>query len=412
MILTVACWDAPRLRMANITVVGITDAGAASLLPEAQAAVAEARLLCGGERHLAFFPEHAAERVIIKGGLEQLYLRLEREERLTVVLASGDPDWYGIGPLLAERLGQKRVRILPNLSAVQLACARLGIAWQDAVFLSAHGRSLEGILPQALYAPKAVVLTDNANTPAAIAQALLDAGDTNTRADVFEHLGGPKERHVSCLAAEMVNQEFAPLNLLVLTRTAKWRLPLGLPDDLFAHQRGQITKAEVRAVSVSKLALHADAVVWDIGAGCGSVSIEVAGLASCGHVYAVERNAEQQDYLALNQRRFGAGNVTIVTGEAPDALAGLPEPDAVFIGGSGGHLDEVLNATTRALKPGGRVVLNLVGLEHVSRAFERLQTDGWSPEVTQLSVARSTSTAGITRLAALNPVFVIAAHKR
>ena len=399
--------------MANITVVGITDAGAASLLPEAQAAVAEARLLCGGERHLAFFPEHAAERVIIKGGLEQLYLRLEREERLTVVLASGDPDWYGIGPLLAERLGQKRVRILPNLSAVQ---PRLRSAGHRMAGCSVPKRPRAG--PGGYPAPGAVRPQGR--------------GTHRQR----QHAGRHCASAVGCGGYEYPGRRLrapgraqgAP-RLLLSGRDGQPGVRSPQPasadphrkvggcrwvcrDDLFAHQRGQITKAEVRAVSVSKLALHADAVVWDIGAGCGSVSIEIAGLASRGQVYAVERNTEQQDYLALNRRRFGAGNVSIVTGEAPDALAGLPEPDAVFIGGSGGRLDEVLTATTRALKPGGRVVLNLVGLEHVSRAFERLQTDGWSPEVAQLSVARSTSTAGITRLAALNPVFVISAHKR
>ena len=395
--------------MADIVVIGITDAGASSLSPEAIDLVHRAELLCGGERHLAFFPEHPAERFVIKANLAALVERLRFETRPVVVLASGDPCWYGIGSYIAERLGYERVRILSNLSSMQLACARLGLAWQDVVHLSAHGRQLDGILPAALVARTAVILTDEHNTPAAIARALLGAGDEDAQADVFEHLGGPKERHVAGRLSDLVTQHFAALNLLVVRHQRPPRAwPLGLPEEVFSHRDGQITKAEVRVVSLAKLRLHERATLWDVGAGSGSVAIEAAALVRQGRVYAVERDPAQLDHLARNRRRFAAGHLTIVPGEAPSALAELPAPDSVFIGGSGGELAAILSTAMERVRPGGRIVLNLVSLEHLGQTIEYADAHDWLAEVTQMSVARSTVTASLLRLAALNPVFIVA----
>ncbi len=394
-----------RLARGAVWVVGITDAGAASLTAEASAIVERAELLCGGERHLAFFPDHPGERFTIKANVDALVERLADERRTTVVLASGDPDCFGIGPLLRERLGE-RVTIVPNLSSAQLAFARLGIAWQDAVILSAHGRPLDAILPLALVAEKVAILTDGRNTPAVIARALLEAGD-DARADVFEHLAGPRERHVSGTLWELVDESFAALNVLVLRRDRARPWPLGLPDDAFAHRGGMITKAEVRAVSLAKLRLRERATVWDVGAGCGSVAIEASTLARRGAVYAVERDPAQRDYLHENRRRFGAGNVVIVEGMAPAALAELPDPDAVFIGGSGGELAAILTVAMARLRPDARIVANLATLEHLMALLQTAGAAGWPTEVVQVAAARGTEIAGGTRFAALNPVFIV-----
>lgn len=394
--------------MAEISVVGITDAGTADLLPEACRLLESARLLCGGERHLAFFLGHQAERFVIKSNIQPLVERLQAETRPAVVLASGDPCWYGIGPLLAEQLGRERVRILPNVSSAQLAFARLGISSQDAAMLSAHGRPLDSILPAALTAPKALILTDKVNTPSVIASALLEAGSEDARADVFEHLGGSREQHVSGRLSEIATQEFAPLNLLVIQRVGSPRpWPLGLPEEAFTHSRGLITKAEVRAVSLAKLRLHERATLWDIGAGCGSVSIEAGALARHGKVFAVERDPQQLGYLEENKRRFGAGNVQIVPGEAPEALRDLPTPDAVFIGGSGGLLEGILKTAMERVRAGGAVAANLATLDHLTEAMNLAQTQGWDIKVTQVAVSRSSPIAGMTRLAALNPVWIL-----
>ena len=387
---------------------GIGDAGAVSLLPEARAAVEAAELLCGGERHLGFFPDHPAERLVLRANVGEVVERLRSERRRAVVLASGDPDCYGIGPILAKQLGADRVRILPNVGAVQLACARLGIAWHDAAILSAHGRPLDGIFPAVLRARTAVVLTDDRNTPAALARALLAAGAGQARLDVFEHLGGPRERHVGGCPAEIAGQAFAPLNTVVVRHDGPPPpLALGLPEDAYAHRAGQITKAEVRVISLSQLRLHERSVVWDVGAGCGSVAIEAAALARAGKVFAIERDPTQIELLRENARRHAAGNVVVVEGAAPEALGGLPEPDAVFVGGSGGALAAIAAAAMARLRPGGRLVANLATLEHLAELGALARPEGWPCEVTQVAVARSVPVADLTRLAALNPVFVV-----
>lgn len=396
------------IHVAEISVIGITDLGPDSLSAEARALVDRAALLCGGERHLAFFPDSPAERFTIRANLAELVERLRPVSEPVVVLASGDPDWFGIAPFLVERLGRERIRILPNLSAIQLAFARLGLAWHDAVQLSAHGRPLESILPVALWASKVVILTDERNTPAVIARALLDLGDEDARADVFEHVGGARERHVSGNLSDLLDQAFAPLNLLIVQHRRPPRpWPLGLPEGAFRHRRGMITKAEVRAVSLAKLRLHERAVVWDVGAGCGSVAIEAAALARHGRVFAIERDAEQVALLEDNRRRFAAGNVVVVAGTAPAVLAELPDPDAVFVGGSGGELAAILRLARGRLREGGRIVVNLVAIEHLALVVELDLPPSWSVDVSQVSVARSARTADLTRLAALNPVFVV-----
>jgi precorrin-6Y C5,15-methyltransferase (decarboxylating) len=394
-------------RLGFVWVVGITDLGADSLSIEARRILDRAQVLCGGERHLAFFPNHPAERFVIKANVDELLERLQGEKRMTVVLASGDPACFGIGPLLADRLSPERVEIVPNAGSPQLAFARLGIASQDATILSAHGRPLDAIFPAALLAEKVAILTDARNTPAVIARALLDAGDgPRTRAHVFEHLAGDAERHVAGALQDLVDQSFAPLNLLVLLRDRPHPWPLGLPDEAFVHRGGMITKAEVRAVSIGRLRLHERATMWDVGAGCGSVSIEASGLARRGRIYAVERDSTQLKCLRENRGRFAAGNLQVIAGEAPEALRDLPAPDAVFVGGSGGHLPAILHTAMDRLQAGGRIVANFASVEHLTEALAVARGRGWTGEVTQLAVARGAEIAGATRFAALNPVFV------
>jgi precorrin-6Y C5,15-methyltransferase (decarboxylating) len=390
-----------------VWIVGITDLGADSLSLQARRLVDQAQLLCGGERHLAFFPDHPAERLVVRANIDELVKRLATEQCMTVVLASGDPGCFGIGPLLAERLGAERVEIVPSASSPQLAFARLGIASQDATILSAHGRPLDTILPAALFAEKVAILTDARNTPAIIAQALLDAGDdARTHAHVFEHLDSRSERHVVGSLQDLVEQNFAPLNILVLLRDRPRPWPLGLPDEAFVHRGGMITKAEVRAVSVARLRLHERATGWDVGAGCGSVAVEASGLACRGRIYAVERDPAQLEYLRENRRRFGAGNVQVIAGQAPEALRDLPAPDAVFVGGSGGHLRAILDTAMDRLQSGGRIVANFASIEHLTEALTVARGRGWASEVTQLVVSRGAEIAGATRFVALNPVFV------
>lgn len=401
-----------------VEVIGVGDDGPAGLPPHLQSLLAEADLVCGGARHLAALPPGAAERCTITKDLDGLVQRIAAARaagRRVVVLASGDPLFFGVGAYLIERLGREAVRVHPHVSAAQLAFARLGVPWQEAVVLSAHGRPLERILGRAMANHTFAVLTDAVNTPAVVARALLEGGMEDADAAVCEHLGGPRERVVRAPLSTIAEQTFAPLNVLVVLRqpsAVRWGRPLiGQPESAYAHMRGLITKAEVRAVSLGRLGLERAEVVWDVGAGSGAVAIEAASLRLDALVYAVERDAEQYRLLLANVRRYTAGNVRPVFGEAPDALAALPDPDSAFIGGTGGRLGEVLEAVGARLRPGGCLVLNLVLLEHLRAALAWLRARAWPMELTQVTAARGVPTGDGVRLAALNPVFVLAARR-
>jgi precorrin-6B C5,15-methyltransferase / cobalt-precorrin-6B C5,C15-methyltransferase len=405
--------------MHTVAVVGIGEDGLDGLRSDARRAVEEAEVLVGGERHQRLLPEHRAQRVVFKRDAARLAEDVERlldEGRRVVVLASGDPVYFGIGPLLTERLGAQRVRIYPNVGAVQLAFARLGLAWEDTAVLSAHGRPLEPVVQAALAGVKVAILTDALHTPAAIARALLEAGiEPVAETWCLERLGGPAERIQHGPLAECATWTADPLNVLVIVRDpacVRGRgLSIGLPEDGYVHERGQITKADVRVLSLVRLAPRPGDIVWDIGAGSGSVSIEAAGLcAPSGAVYAVERRAEQQACICENIRRRGVSNVELVAGEAPDALAGLPDSDAVFVGGSGGRLEPILETCLARLRPGGRLVLNMTTLEGVNVASTFFKGRGLPFELVQVSIAHGTSIGDGTRLAPLNPVFIVSAR--
>lgn len=418
-----------------VLVVGVGDDGPAGLPPGLIQRIGEADVLVGGRRHHELFPDVPAERLVVGRNLGSLLDQIEREleHRRVVVLASGDPCFFGIGPLLAERLGRARVEIVPQASSVALAFARLGIGWQDARVVSAHGRPLATAVEAARGAHKLAVLTDETNTPAAVASALLDAGAENCDAWVFEHLGGARESETQASLRSLGRRSFDPLNVLVVPHltwtgeatvhgsaheaaaspqeayaTVAPTLGFGLPEAEYDHLDGMITKPEVRAVTLSKLRLRPGGVLWDIGAGSGSVAVEAAGLAPGLAVYAVEKAPRQLDALRQNVQRFDRTHaVEVVAGAAPEALASLPDPDNVFVGGSGGRLQEILAEARRRLRPGGRVVLNLVTAEHIAEALAWAKVERIGAEMVQIGVARGADILGMTRLQAENPVTIV-----
>jgi precorrin-6Y C5,15-methyltransferase (decarboxylating) len=407
---------------ATVLVIGIGDDGPVSLPAAVLARVHQAELLVGGQRHLDLFPDIAAERLTISGGLEHVYQQIEAAGgKRVVVLASGDPCFFGIGPLLAARLGRERVTIIPNVSSVALAFARLGVGWQDAKVVSAHGRPLADAVAAAHGAANLAVLTDDENTPAVVARALLAAGAVDADVWVFEHLGGEREAEHRTTLAGLAALTFQPLNILVVPalswapiptvapRPAAQRPPLfGRPEAEFHHSAGMITKPEVRAVSLSKLRLRPGGVLWDIGAGSGSLTIEAVALVPDLRVFAIEQTAAQRSLLWQNVGRLaGRAHIKVIDGKAPDALEELPDPDAVFIGGSGGSLGDILDVATRRISHDGRVVINLVILERVTEAVAWARAHSIPAEVVQVGVARGTDIVGYTRLQAENPVTIV-----
>lgn len=408
-------------RTAPVTVVGIGDDGCVGLTSRAANAIVRAQVLVGGERHLAFFPDFAGERIVLKGGLSQALKRTAElaEDHNVCVLASGDPLFFGIGGLVAKTLGAASVEIIPAPSSVQLAFSRLGLKWEDAEVISVHGRRLHGLATKLRRHRKVVVLTDEENSPARIATHLIEYGQSGWQAWVCENLGGTDERvREFSLDALAAADNIASLNVLVLVRTVSdWQAPATAPyfdDEAFARRmpkKGLITKKEVRLLSLARMGLRPDSVVWDIGAGSGSVSIEAALTTYDGRVYAVEVDDEGVEICRENVRRFGTDNVTVVPGRAPEALEGLEVPDAVFIGGSKGAMDSIIGACLERLAPGGRLVANAITLENVAEAYRAFRDRDLVPEVTLLQVSRAVPLARYLRYEALNPIQVFSVRK-
>ncbi|ALA58020.1 bifunctional cobalt-precorrin-7 (C(5))-methyltransferase/cobalt-precorrin-6B (C(15))-methyltransferase [Nitrospira moscoviensis] len=404
-----------------ITLVGIGDDGCVSLTSRAVSAVTKAGVLVGGERHLEFFPQFHGERIVLKGGLSTVLDRVAElaEEQNVCVLASGDPMFFGIGGLVIKRLGAEHVEILPQPSSVQWAFARAGLKWDDAAFLSLHGRSAEGFLTRLKRHAKVAILTDENTSPPVLARRMTEHGETAWIAWVCENLGGPDERVRRFTVEDLAAcQDIGPLNVLLLVRSdPSWRVPCTIPflhEDAFAKRmpkKGLITKREVRLLSLAAMGIRPDSVIWDIGAGSGSVSVEAALLAPEGRVYAIEVDQEGVEMCRENLRAHAVDNVRVIAGRAPEVLADLEPPDAVFVGGSKGSIEEIIDIVFDRLQPGGHLVVNAITLENAGETYQVLRRRGLVPEVTLLQVSRAEPLAHYLRYEALNPIQIFAVSK-
>jgi precorrin-6B C5,15-methyltransferase / cobalt-precorrin-6B C5,C15-methyltransferase len=388
-----------------LTVVGI-DGG--PLPAPARAALARAEVVVGSARHLdALSAPSAAERVVL-GPIEPALERLDG--RRGVVLASGDPGFFGIVRLLRER-GHQPV-VLPARSSLQLLFARIGRSWDDVAVVSAHGRALDPAVNVCRARAAVAVLTAPGAGPAEIGAALDGWPRTLVGA---EDLGGPAQRLTTLPAADAATRDWHPLNVVLCLRDPDavpgrgWYAggepvpPPGgwaLPDAAFEHRAGMVTKAEVRAVVLARLAPRPGALVWDVGAGSGSVAVECARLGAAA--LAVEKRADDAARVAANAAAHDV-DVRVVTGEAPGALAGLPRPDAVFVGGGG---PEVVAAAAAA--GADRVVVALAALDRIAPTRAALQAAGRAVDGVQLAASRFADLPdGSVRLAATNPITVL-----
>lgn len=386
----------------RITVVGLGTEGLCGVGKEARRAIERATLVVGGRRHLAAFaPSPAARIVPLTADVDAALDQIEAESGPVCVLASGDPGFFGIVRPLAERFGAERLEVHPAPSFVALAFARLGLPWDDAAVVSAHGRPLAAAARAVSSLPKVAVLVSPESPPEALGGALLELGVVGRRIAVCARMGAPDERVDIVDLRGLAAGRWDPLSVvLLLAESAPPSTPVlawGVPDDSFEHRDGMITHAEVRAVALGKLSLPSRGVVWDVGAGSGSVAIECARLAPGLRVLAVEEHTADARRISHNADRHGVA-VEVVTGRAPAALTGLPDPDRVFVGG-GGH--DVLSAVLERLRPGGRVVATYAAVDRAASAADRLGA------IVQVCVSRGRRLPdGGLRLAAENPVFV------
>jgi len=403
----------------KVYIIGLAPDGISSLSSEAHRLIEQAEIVFGGSRLLAMFPSLAGEKIAIRNNLAEITDLIEKNmgRRRIVILASGDPDFYGIAGHLTGKLGKDNLEIIPNVSAMQLAFARIKESWEDAALVSVHGRPIGDIIGMVRSHDKVGIFTDDKRTPSAIARVLLKHGIDNYTVYVCQDLGGRNEKIVETDLYRLRQKRFSPLNVLILIKSSpektdnvtKRRL-LGTPDEEFFQRRpkeGLITKQEVRAISIAKLQLTDESVLWDIGAGSGAVSIEASSLIRRGRVYAIEKNDSDIAIIKKNIKKFRPNNIEVVHAFAPDGLSEIPYPTEVFIGGSGGRIDEIVDFVSRRLKPNGHVVMNIVALENLDTALRSLKAHGFMLDVTMVNVARRVNIAELSRLQALNPVFIV-----
>lgn len=398
-----------------LAIVGIGEDGVEGLTPAARTLIETAQLVVGGERHLQL----AAS--LIKGEArcwsspiaDTLPELMARRGQPVCVLASGDPFCFGIGSTLAAAIPAEEMLVVPAVSSLSLAAARLGWSQQDVPVLSLCGRPLENLRPAMQDDERLFVLSADETTPARLAAFLDSHGFGDSRMTILEALGGPREMLRNSLARDFALTDIARLNLMALELVAgpdARPLPLaaGLPDDWFEHD-GQITKREIRALTLSSLQPHPGALLWDIGCGSGSISIEWLLSHPRTQAIALEKDPVRAARAARNAAALGALRLEMKLGSAAESLTGLPAPDAVFIGGGLARDGSLIEAAWQALKPGGRLVANAVTIE-----AQQLLTEAWQKRGGQLlrvSVERAEPVGRLTGFRPAMPVLHLAVTK-
>lgn len=373
-----------------LTVVGIGEDGYPGLGKQARRALLEAGVVIGGPRQLALLPP--CIRATREPWPQPFALApvLDRRGTPVCVLASGDPMLFGVGASLARQLSADELQVLPAPSSYSLAAARLGWPLQDVTLLSVVARPLAAVVRHLHPGARLLVLSNDGHSPAALAALLVEQGFGASQLQVLEHLGGPLERRITGRARDWSLAEAAALNLVaieVLSETGETGLPLtpGLPDSAYRHD-GQLTKRDVRAVTLARLAPRPGELLWDVGAGCGSIGIEWARSHPGCRALAIEADAGRQAHILHNRDQLGAPALHLVAGQAPEALAGLATPDAIFIGG-GLTAPGVLDTCWAALRPGGRLVANAVTLQTEAALVAFRERHGG--DLTRLQVAQA-----------------------
>jgi precorrin-6Y C5,15-methyltransferase (decarboxylating) len=403
----------PSVSRGRITVVGLDGR---PLDEEIEHLLADAALVVGGGRHLEMLGVDRERAVILEGDLSEALARIEGAGGLVVVLASGDPGFFGIVRLLGERFEREDLRVLPGLSSVALAFARAGLSWDDAVAVSAHGRDPRRALNVCRAHPKVAVLTSPDFGPAELADAL---GGLERTFVIAEKLGEAGERVFHGDAGTVAGMEWEDPNVVLVLDERRMPGARGwisssilaqgrwaLSEEEFEHRSGMITKSATRAFVLSRLDPGPGDLIWDVGAGSGSVAIGCARLGAA--TIAVERDPESCDLIRRNSGRHNI-HLQLVQGNAPEALYDLPEPDAVFVGGSGGAFEEIVKLS--AVRARRAVVLALVTLERVVPATQLLEDCGLEVETTFLQTSRMKGVGNLHRLAAESAVFVVSGSR-
>jgi precorrin-6Y C5,15-methyltransferase (decarboxylating) len=410
---------------AKIPIVGVGGDGLGGLPAPSRDLVTNAEVLLGSDGTLALLPELKALRRPIGTDLQEVvdFIKSNLGKKRLVIVATGDPLFYGVARYLCDRVGKDSFDVIPHVSSMQLAFARIKESWEEAYLTDVGKRSLDEVLDRIRTAETVGLFTSERHGPPQIARELLAQGIDYFRAFVCENLGGPDERLTQGELAEVAAMEFDPLNVLILKRkpnrpdmprAGRNLMRFGNPDETFAQSRpksGLITQAEVRALALAQMDLQPGSVAWDVGAGSGSVAIEAAQLVGSGMVYAIEQEAPDYHLILANMESFGIKNVKPVFGMAPAVFHDLPAPDAIFVGGNGGEVARLLEASFNALRPVGRLVVNVGTIEMLSAVYAVLKSLASPVQVHLVSVARGVEQMDALRFESVNPTFLLTVRK-
>jgi precorrin-6Y C5,15-methyltransferase (decarboxylating) len=414
----------PSQDLPKVAIIGIGDDGLEGLTRAAQQQVLSAPIVITPRMFEGQLREATGRVVELPSSLEQLVRLVEQLTEPAVMLSSGDPLFFGVARYLCQHLGKERFEIWPHVSSMQLAFARVRESWDEAYLTSLGTQPLELVLERIRTAEKVGLFPTAEITPSVLCRMLLDRGIDYFQVSVCENLGSPDERLTRGSLSDMVGQTFSAMNVTILLRDegaadrALSEVPdclLGVPDEAFLQsipKRGLLTPVETRAIALAEMRLRPESVVWDVGAGSGSVAIEASRVAFRGRVYAVEMDVQDYQLLVENAKRFAASRVFPVHGEAPHAWAELPTPDAIFIGGTGRSVAGLCQQAWPQLREGGRLVVSLSSIENLS-AINQLARDDWGvePEVRLLQIARGNSQFDQLRFESLSPSFLISVEK-
>ncbi len=415
------------MRAANkVYIIGI---GYKPLDSNAHEVISSADVILASRRILEVFEKYAEfgavrDKIRVPGNIAETlaYIRDNHQKEMIVLLASGDPLFSGIGRMTINELGKEAVEIFPELSSIQAAFSKIKEPWDDAFLMSLHGGpdpekrrklpyEMTGIPALLQIHRKVAILTDRENNPAAIARTIMNSSGLTMF--VCERLGYQDEKITQAAPGEIAAMSFPEPNVVIIIKDTETRTSapgFGLTEKEILHSRGLITKDEVRAVTLHKLRLPAEGVLWDIGAGSGSVSIEAAGLCPGLRIFAFEKDKEQVENIKQNRTRFGTPRIEIIEGAAPEALKGAPSPDRVFIGGSSGQLKGIVHRIGERMHS-GIIVINAATIDTLHAAIQQLESAGFSTEVSQVSLSRSKIINGRMHMSALNPVFIITGER-
>lgn len=397
-----------------IKVIGIGPGSREWLPPAIDKVVLSCEVLLGGQRALGLFPDFSGESCILSGklsaGIEQIRLSLA-EDKQVGVLVSGDPGFYSFLPMLKREFPQTEIIVYPGISSMQFAFARAGLPWQEAEFVSAHGRPLSR-LPLTIRRPLAI-LTGGENTPQKVA-AFYEQHGVDLKISLGHLLGYPEEEWMTTRVKTLANDPKVYNHAIVILYPGEVQISeetgVGIPDEEFIRGKVPLTKAEIRVQVLAKAKIRETDKILDVGAGTGSLSVEAARLAKRGLVYAVEEDPEAQELILSNQAKFGIPNLQLLRGTAPEPFKKLPSVDVCLIGGSDGHLREILEKLP--LREGGRVVMTAITLETAGHGLELLQQLGYEEiEVISIQAVRWKGIKNFHMAQALNPVFILSAKR-